>query len=99
MFRNATESMRHDPPRTVEILASTPNKCRGSGHIRCLLLLVVAISMSACASVPLKEAGTLTTYGNLGDVSGNLAKRRDYVDDGRLAEVKRVSVVPTAFSR
>lgn len=98
MFLDIIKSIRQNSPTAAEKLVSSSDKCHGHLHARCYLLLLVAIGMSACASVPLREAGTLKTYGNLGDVRGNLAKRRDYVDGRRLEHVRRVSIVPTAFA-
>lgn len=61
-----------------------------------LLLPLVA---GGCASVPLKEAGTLKTYHNLGEAKGMLSKSRRYVDASALASMKTVRVVPTTFTR
>lgn len=62
------------------------------------LALPFALSIAGCASVPLKEAGTLTSYGNLGVPKGNLSKARTYVDRQGLAAMKTVSIVPTIFA-
>lgn len=48
--------------------------------------------------MPLKEAGTLTSYSNLGAPKGKLSKSRLYVDGQGLAAVKTVSIVPTSFA-
>ncbi|MGK6316403.1 DUF3313 domain-containing protein [Neorhizobium sp. DT-125] len=56
------------------------------------------MAATGCASVPVKEAGTLTSYSNLGPPKGTLAKRRLYVDGQQLARVKTVRIVPTSFS-
>ena len=58
----------------------------------CILML------SGCASVPLQDGGTLTSYSKLGDTKGNLSKARIFVDGQGLASVKRVSIVPTRFT-
>ncbi|YBV98522.1 DUF3313 domain-containing protein [Phyllobacteriaceae bacterium JZ32] len=59
--------------------------------------LPLSLAVTGCASVPLNEGGTLTSYGNLGAPEGKLAKKRLYVDGRHLATVKTVSIVPTAF--
>jgi len=56
------------------------------------------LAVTGCASVPLKEAGTLTSYRNLGAPKGTLGKKRLYVDGQHLATVKTVKIVPTTFS-
>jgi hypothetical protein len=60
------------------------------------LPLVVAIG--GCASVSLKEAGTLTSYAYLSPPKGRLSKSRIYVDGRGLAAMKTVSIVPTTFA-
>lgn len=60
--------------------------------------LPLILAVTGCASVPLKEGGTLTSYGNLGAPKGTLAKKRLYVDGRHLVTVKTVSIVPTTFS-
>lgn len=82
------------------------NQCFGrffDGPSRRLLLLflalIVTIAMAGCTSVPLTESGTLTSYGNLGPAKGNFGKkRRLYVDEQQLAQIKTVRIIPTSFS-
>lgn len=62
------------------------------------LALPLALAVSGCASVPLKEGGTLTSYSNLGAPKGTLSKSRIYVDGQSLTAVKRISIVPTSFA-
>lgn len=61
--------------------------------------LVLPLVAAGCASVPLKGAGTLKTYNNLGEQKGMLSKSRNYVDGNALASVKTVRVVPTTFAQ
>ena len=58
------------------------------------LMLVIA----GCASVPLKQAGTLTSYDKLGEQKGSLSKARVYVDGNGLAPLRTARIVPTAFA-
>lgn len=58
------------------------------------LMLVIA----GCASVPLKQAGTLSSYERLGEQKGNLSKARVYVDGNGLAPLQTAQIVPTAFA-
>jgi hypothetical protein len=62
------------------------------------LVLPVAVAVSGCASVPLKEAGTLSSYGKLGAAKGSLSKSRTYVDGPGLATIRTVSIVPATFA-
>lgn len=62
------------------------------------LALLMAMVISGCTSVPIKETGTLTSYSNLGPPKGTIAKKRLYVDGQQLARVKTVRIVPTTFS-
>lgn len=60
--------------------------------------LSLLLGTAGCASVPLKEAGTLKTYNNLGAPKGMLSKSKNYIDANALASVKTVRVVPTTFT-
>ncbi|CUX60229.1 MULTISPECIES: DUF3313 domain-containing protein [Agrobacterium tumefaciens complex] len=60
--------------------------------------LPLAIIMSGCASVPLQEGGTLTSYAQLSPAKGKFTKTRTFVDAKGLAAVKTVAIVPTTFS-
>ncbi|MFD2238156.1 DUF3313 domain-containing protein [Aureimonas populi] len=62
------------------------------------LLLSLGLALPGCASVPLKEAGTLSSYANLGEPKGKVGKSRTYVDAQGLAGLQTVSITPTAFS-
>ncbi len=62
-----------------------------------LVFVLPFVFAAGCASVPLKEGGTLTSYGNLSAPKGKLAKKRIYADGQRLAAVKTVSIVPTSY--
>lgn len=59
---------------------------------------LLAICLASCQTVPLKEAGTLTSYSKLSSPKGTLAKKRLYVDGQRLAGVKTVRIAPTTFT-
>lgn len=62
-----------------------------------LVFVLPFVLAAGCASVPLQEGGTLTSYGNLSAPKGKIAKKRIYADGPRLAAVKTVSIVPTSF--
>ncbi|GLK74511.1 DUF3313 domain-containing protein [Ancylobacter dichloromethanicus] len=62
------------------------------------LALPLTLAMAGCASVPLKEGGTLSSYGNLGVTKGELSKSRTFVDGQGLAAMKTVKIVPTTFA-
>ncbi len=62
------------------------------------LALPLSLVVAGCASVPMKEAGTLTSYANLGAPEGRLGKKRLYVDGQYLAAVKTASIIPTTFA-
>lgn len=67
--------------------------------LRSLCLAVpLTLGVTGCASVPMKEAGTLTSYANLGEAEGKLAKKRLYVDGQYLATVKTARIVPTSYA-
>lgn len=63
----------------------------------CLAFPLTLLAVTGCASVPMTEAGTLTSYANLGASEGRLGKKRLYVDGQYLAAVKTASIVPTTF--
>lgn len=62
------------------------------------LSLSLALAAAGCASVPPKTAGTLSTYGNLGEEKGKLSKSHTYVDGLALVGAKTARIVPTSFS-
>lgn len=62
------------------------------------MALPVIVAISGCAAVPMKEAGTLTSYSNLGAPKGTLSKKRIYVDGKGLAAMKTASIVPTSYA-
>ncbi|MFB9948816.1 DUF3313 domain-containing protein [Rhizobium puerariae] len=58
----------------------------------------MTMAITGCTSVPVKEAGTLTSYSNLSPPRGTFTKKRLYVDGPQLARIKTVRIVPTTFS-
>ena len=62
------------------------------------LALPLMLAIAGCASVPLKEGGTLSSYDRLGAPKGNLSKARTYVDGEGLTLMKTARIVPTAFA-
>lgn len=67
--------------------------------LRVLALVVpLMLAIAGCASVPLKEGGTLSSYDRLGAPKGILSKTRIYVDGAGLASIKTARIVPTAFA-
>ncbi|WP_139786123.1 DUF3313 domain-containing protein [Agrobacterium genomosp. 13] len=72
----------------------TPPRRRGVAFAT----LPFAIIMSGCASVPLQEGGTLSSYAQLSPAKGKFTKSRTFVDANGLAAVKTVAIMPTTFS-
>lgn len=62
-----------------------------------LFVLPIAMVMVGCSSIPLKDAGTLSTYKNLGPAKGNTSKSRTFVDKNGLANVRTVKIFPTSY--
>ncbi|MBS7702982.1 DUF3313 domain-containing protein [Chelatococcus asaccharovorans] len=60
--------------------------------------LPIILTAAGCASVPLQEGGTLTSYTNLGEPKGSFSKSRNYVDTNVVAAATTVSIMPTAYS-
>lgn len=54
-----------------------------------LFIPPLAIAMAGCSSLPLKDAGTLSTYRNLGPAKGNASKSRTFVDKNGLINIPR----------
>ncbi len=65
--------------------------------LACIATLV-ALTVSGCSSVPLKQGGTLQSYDRLGPAKGNLSTSQAFVDANGLLGVRSVSIVPTSFS-
>lgn len=68
------------------------------GHRGPCVSLSLALAMGGCASVPPREAGTLTTYKKLGEEKGKLSKTRTYVDGLGLVAAKTAKIVPTTLA-
>lgn len=62
------------------------------------LLLVVALGLAGCSSVPLAESGSLSSYSSLGPVEGHLSKSRSYLDTPALVASQSVAITPTRLS-
>nr|WP_245279845.1 DUF3313 domain-containing protein [Rhizobium leguminosarum] len=60
--------------------------------------MALAAAAAGCSTVPLKQAGTLSSYSNLGPPKGKLQKSRIYVDGAGLAPAKTVAIAPTTFA-
>jgi len=69
-------------------------------HLRAFagFMLPIGLLLGGCASLPLKQGGTLTSYDHLGDSKGNIAKSRVFVDGRGLASVKTIRIVPAVFA-
>ncbi len=63
-----------------------------------LMATILLGGAAGCANVPIKEAGTLSSYDRLGATTGSLSKSRTYVDGQGLAQLTTVRIVPTTFS-
>ncbi len=61
-------------------------------------IVIAVMSSAGCANVPMKEAGTLSSYGRLGAAQGTLSKSRTYVDGQGLAAIRTVRIAPAGFS-
>jgi hypothetical protein len=81
-------------PRTLEF---APARMRG---IRSCLLLSLLPLVTACASVPLQETGSLSSYERLqpADSKFNGRKSRVHVDKDAALAAKTVRIIPTSFS-
>jgi len=98
---------RQEPSMSKRAYAASYQRDRSclSGGAKTLSLKIIYFSLpltlmtAGCASVPLKPAGTLTTYNNLGEQKGTLSKSRNYVNTNALASVKTVRIVPTTFTQ
>jgi len=62
------------------------------------LALPLMLVLAGCASVPLKQGGTLSSYDKLGEPKGSLSKSRIYVDGAGLAPLKTARIMPTTFA-
>lgn len=68
-------------------------------HLKVLgLALPLMLVLAGCASVPLKQGGTLSSYDKLGEPKGSLSKSRIYVDGAGLAPLKTARIMPTTFA-
>jgi hypothetical protein len=63
-----------------------------------ILALSATVVVGGCTSVPLTEAGTLSSYERLGAATGNSTKSRTFIDAQSLTTVSAVRIEPTKFS-
>ncbi len=56
------------------------------------------LGLTGCSTVPLKEAGTLSSYERLGPPKGTLTKSRTFVNPQALATIRTASVQPSRLS-
>lgn len=80
--------------RSTPITAVRPMSARWSVRAACFVLAIT----SGCSSVPLKEGGMLSSYGNLGAPKGRFSKSRVFLDKEKLKEVKRIAIWPTTLT-
>lgn len=62
------------------------------------ILVPIMLVLGGCTTVPLTEAGTLTSYSNLSAPKGKFEKKRVYFSKDGLKDVKTVSIAPTALT-
>ncbi|TRL37886.1 DUF3313 domain-containing protein [Rhizobium straminoryzae] len=58
------------------------------------LSIGMALAASGCSSVPLREAGSLSSYSRLGPEEGRVAKSRSFADRSALLSATTVSIQP-----
>ncbi len=61
-------------------------------------IVPIMLTLGGCTTVPLKEAGTLTSYSNLSAPKGKFEKKRVYFSKDGLKDVKTVSIAPTSLA-
>jgi hypothetical protein len=62
------------------------------------LVISSAVVISGCSSVPLKQAGSLSSYERLSVAKGTFTKSRTYVDKQSMSSIRTVSIVPTTLT-
>lgn len=62
------------------------------------VFLILTFVTNGCASVSLKEGGTLTSYDRLGSPKGKFAKKRIYLNTDDLQAIRTVSIFPASFT-
>jgi hypothetical protein len=75
-----------------------PSRTTVLRHTGPCISLSMALAAAGCATVPPKQAGTLTSYGRLGEEKGKLSKTRTYVDGLGLVAAKTAKIVPTTLA-
>lgn len=63
-----------------------------------LLTMLLGFGLSGCTSVPLDEAGSLSSYSRLGQVEGQVSKSRIFADKTALLGASSVAILPTRIS-
>jgi hypothetical protein len=75
-----------------------PSRIAGMRHTGPCVSLSMALAAAGCATVPPKQAGTLSTYRQLGEEKGKLSKTRTYVDGLGLVAAKTAKIIPTTLA-
>lgn len=65
---------------------------------RCACVLIPMLSLAACASVPIKQGGALTSYEGLSSHKGRQSRSEFRVDQDQVMAAKTVRIVPTRFA-
>ncbi|TCT04664.1 DUF3313 domain-containing protein [Aquabacter spiritensis] len=63
-----------------------------------LPILILPLLVAGCATAPLDEGGSLTSYGDLAQADGILTKSKLRIDKDAVLAAKTVRIVPTAFA-
>lgn len=81
--------------------AALADRLTGASRRKAMLagcLITTAALTTGCTSVDLTETGALSSYSNLGQKTGQLAKSRTFVDKPAVAAARTVHILPAAFS-
>lgn len=65
---------------------------------RILAIAGMPLLIAGCATAPLDQAGTLSSYQGLQQADGLLAKSKIHVDEGAVLAARTVRIVPTIFA-
>lgn len=64
-----------------------------------LAATLVSVSLAGCASVPLTQTGSISSYSALGPESGNMGKARTFVDAPAVSAARTVALRPTGITQ
>lgn len=84
--------------RSIAVAAHDPRNGPARPAALASVLVVLGLGVVGCSSVPLTEAGSLTSYSRLGPEEGRITKSRSFADGPALLAATSVTIEPAKIA-